>query len=63
MLKVKDEKHTSGCECCSDKKSQVAKVSRNTKVSVKYIGGMVKREVKYKLVEDDLKLNQCILIE
>ena len=58
-----DDKHISNCECCSDKKSQILKFSRNTRISVKYIDGMVKREVKYKLVEDDLKSNQCILID
>ena len=58
-----NEKHNSGCECCSDKKTPLAKFSRNSRVSVKYSDGMVKREVKYKLVEDDLKSNQCILID
>ena len=58
-----EEKHTSSCECCSDKKSKAVKISRNTKVSVRYSDGLVKREVKYKLVVDDLKLNQCILLD
>jgi preprotein translocase subunit SecA len=37
--------------------------SRNTRVSVKYTDGMVKKDIKYKLVEDDLKSNKCILID
>ncbi len=37
--------------------------SRNTRVSVKYNDGMVKKDIKYKLIEDDLKSNKCILID
>ena len=55
--------HHSSCKCCSDKKSLGAKISRNAKVSVQYTNGLVKREIKYKLVEHDLKLNQCVLLE
>ena len=57
------EKYPSRCKCCSDKKSIGAKISRNAKVSVKYIDGLVKKEIKYKLVEHDLKLNQCVLLD
>ena len=57
------EKYPSSCKCCSDKKSIGAKISRNAKVSVKYIDGLVKKEIKYKLVEHDLKLNQCVLLD
>ena len=37
--------------------------SRNTRVSVKYTDGMVKRDIKYKLVEEDLKSNKCVLVD
>ncbi len=57
------EKHHSSCECCSDKQSQGIKISRNAKVSVQYTDGLVKRKIKYKLVEDDLRLNQCVLLD
>ncbi|HSY62233.1 MAG TPA: hypothetical protein VK796_10170, partial [Cytophaga sp.] len=37
--------------------------NRNDKVSVQYMDGSVKRDVKYKAVEDDLINNKCVLIE
>ena len=37
--------------------------SRNARVSVKYTDGMVKRDIKYKLVEDDLKSNKCVFVD
>ena len=37
--------------------------SRNDRISVKYTNGMIKTDVKYKLVEQDLKLNKCIIID
>ena len=58
-----EEKYPSSCKCCSDKKSIGGKISRNAKVSVKYIDGLIEREIKYKLVEHDLKLNQCVLLD
>ncbi len=58
-----EEIHHSSCKCCSDKKSLGANISRNAKVSVQYTNDLVKREIKYKLVEHDLKLNQCVLLE
>ncbi|MBC7451951.1 MAG: preprotein translocase subunit SecA, partial [Cytophagales bacterium] len=36
---------------------------RNDKVSVQYADGSVKRDVKYKVVEEDLINNRCVLIE
>ena len=57
------EKRPSSCKCCSDKKSPGAKIRRNAKASVKYTDGLVKREIKSKLVEHDLKLNQCVLLD
>ena len=37
--------------------------SRNQRVSVQYPDGSVKKDVKYKTVEDDLRDNKCVLIE
>lgn len=37
--------------------------NRNDKVSVQYMDGSVKRDIKYKSVEDDLLNNKCVLIE
>lgn len=37
--------------------------NRNDKVSVQYMDGSVKRDIKYKAVEDDLLNNKCVLIE
>ncbi len=37
--------------------------NRNDKVSVQYMDGSVKRDIKYKAVEDDLMNNKCVLIE
>ncbi|HEX8531493.1 MAG TPA: preprotein translocase subunit SecA, partial [Cytophagales bacterium] len=37
--------------------------NRNDLVSVQYADGSIKRDVKYKKVEEDLKNNRCILIE
>jgi preprotein translocase subunit SecA len=37
--------------------------NRNDKVSVQYMDGSVKRDIKYKAVEDDLLSNKCVLIE
>ncbi|MEM9325188.1 MAG: preprotein translocase subunit SecA [Bacteroidota bacterium] len=36
---------------------------RNEKVSVQYSDGTVKKDVKYKTVEQDIKDNKCVLIE
>ncbi len=36
---------------------------RNDRVTVQYGDGSVKKDVKYKTVEEDLKNNKCILIE
>ena len=36
---------------------------RNDRVNVQYIDGSVKKDVKYKTVEEDLKNNRCVLIE
>ena len=37
--------------------------NRNDKVSVQYMDGSVKRDIKYKAVEEDLINNKCVLIE
>ena len=37
--------------------------SRNAKVTVQYTDGTVKKDVKFKTVEDDVKSNKCVLIE
>ncbi len=36
---------------------------RNEKVSVQYTDGTVKKEVKFKHVEEDLKNNKCVIVE
>lgn len=36
---------------------------RNQRVNVQYADGSVKKEVKYKMVEDDIKNNKCVLID
>jgi preprotein translocase subunit SecA len=36
---------------------------RNDKVNVQYMDGTVKREVKFKTVEDDIANNRCVLID
>ena len=37
--------------------------SRNQRVNVQYQDGTVKKDVKYKVVEDDLKNSRCVIIE
>jgi preprotein translocase subunit SecA len=37
--------------------------NRNDLVSVQYADGSIKRDVKYKKIEEDLKNNRCIIIE
>ena len=37
--------------------------SRNQRVTVQYSDGSVKKDVKYKTVEDDLKNNKCVLLD
>lgn len=37
--------------------------SRNQRVNVQYADGSVKKDVKYKTVEDDIKNNRCVLID
>ncbi|REE05859.1 preprotein translocase subunit SecA [Marinoscillum furvescens] len=37
--------------------------SRNQRVSVQYSDGSVKKDVKYKTVEEDLKNNKCVLLD
>jgi preprotein translocase subunit SecA len=37
--------------------------NRNDKVSVQYIDGSVKRDVKYKTVEEDINQRRCVLID
>ncbi|HXA01954.1 MAG TPA: hypothetical protein VNW99_08200, partial [Cytophagaceae bacterium] len=37
--------------------------NRNDRVSVKYSDGSVKKDVKYKTIEEDLKKNKCVIIE
>ncbi|WP_299251039.1 preprotein translocase subunit SecA [uncultured Cytophaga sp.] len=37
--------------------------NRNDKVSVQYVDGSVKRDIKYKSVEEDIVNNKCVLIE
>ena len=36
---------------------------RNQRVTVQYMDGNIKKDVKYKTIEDDLKNNKCVLIE
>jgi preprotein translocase subunit SecA len=36
---------------------------RNERVSVQYVDGNIKKDVKFKTVEDDLNNNRCVLIE
>ena len=36
---------------------------RNDRVDVRYMDGTVKKDVKYKTVEDDIKNNQCVIME
>jgi preprotein translocase subunit SecA len=36
---------------------------RNDKVSVQYVDGTIKREVKYKKVEEDILNNKCVIID
>ena len=48
-------------------KAQPAKstklASRNQRVNVQYADGSVKKEVKYKTIENDLQSNKCVLID
>lgn len=44
-------------------KSQKVVASRNARVSVQYTDGTVKKDVKYKTVEQDIKTNKCVLID
>ncbi|MEQ9405335.1 MAG: preprotein translocase subunit SecA [Cyclobacteriaceae bacterium] len=37
--------------------------SRNQRVNVQYADGSVKKDVKYKTVEDDIKNNRCVIVE
>ncbi|TAH26850.1 MAG: preprotein translocase subunit SecA [Cytophagales bacterium] len=37
--------------------------NRNDKVSVQYIDGSIKRDVKYKTIEEDILQNKCVLID
>ena len=37
--------------------------SRNQRVNVQYADGSVKKDVKFKTVEEDLKSNKCVIIE
>lgn len=37
--------------------------SRNQRVNVQYADGSVKKDVKYKTVEEDIKNNKCVLID
>ncbi|MFC2124397.1 preprotein translocase subunit SecA [Bacteroidota bacterium] len=36
---------------------------RNEKVTVQYMDGTIKRDVKFKKVEEDIKTNKCVIIE
>ncbi|MDN4165733.1 preprotein translocase subunit SecA [Cytophagales bacterium LB-30] len=38
-------------------------VGRNDKVTVQYTDGTVKKDVKFKTIEEDLKANKCVLVE
>jgi preprotein translocase subunit SecA len=37
--------------------------NRNDKVTVQYLDGTLKKDVKFKQVEEDLKNNRCVLLE
>jgi preprotein translocase subunit SecA len=38
-------------------------IGRNDKVTVQYTDGSIKKDVKYKTVEQDLKNNRCVIID
>ncbi|MCU0446628.1 MAG: preprotein translocase subunit SecA [Microscillaceae bacterium] len=38
-------------------------IGRNERVTVKYLDGSIKKDVKYKSVEDDLKNQRCVIFE
>lgn len=38
-------------------------VGRNDRVNVQYLDGSVKKDVKFKTIEEDLKNNKCVIIE
>jgi preprotein translocase subunit SecA len=38
-------------------------IGRNDRVTVKYLDGSIKKDVKYKSVEDDLKNQRCVIVE
>jgi preprotein translocase subunit SecA len=37
--------------------------SRNQRVNVQYADGSMKKDVKFKTVEDDIKNNKCVIVE
>jgi preprotein translocase subunit SecA len=37
--------------------------NRNDRVTVQYMDGVVKRDVKFKTVEEDIQNNKCVIIE
>ena len=43
--------------------ARVAKLDRNARVNVQYADGSVKRDVKFKTVENDVESGKAMLIE
>ena len=44
-----NEKHNSECECCMDKQTKAAKANRNSRVSMNYVVGLLKKKLNIKL--------------
>lgn len=38
-------------------------IGRNQKVTVQYVDGSVKKDIKFKKIEDDVRSNKCVLVE
>jgi preprotein translocase subunit SecA len=38
-------------------------IGRNDRITVKYLDGSIKKDVKYKSVEDDLKNQLCVILD
>jgi len=38
-------------------------IGRNQKVTVQYVDGTVKKDIKFKKIEDDIMSNKCVLVE
>ena len=58
-LKVKEDHRLKKVAPAKSKKI----AGRNERVSVQYTDGTIKKEVKFKHVEDDLRNNKCVIVE